>query len=552
MPEQTSTRKARGAFFTPPELASFIVEWAITDSGDTILEPSCGQAAFLRPTLRRLKALGLSADRAARRVLGVELHEDSISEALAAVSAESGVDLSGSIVAGDFFDLRPGNGLPSSQMDAVVGNPPYVRYQSFNGESRVKARQAALEQGVRVDGLASSWAPFVVHAAAFLKVGGRLGLVLPAELLAVNYAAPVRRFLLERFAQVRLVLFEEKVFPEVSEEVVLLLAEGEGPCRGFDLVQVRGLGDLPDLTARDWQRSPSTDKWTSMLAGSEAVQALRDLMRPDAFVQLREWGRVALGMVTGANSFFCLSRRDADQLGLADADLLPIVPPGSKHLRGELSFGEAEAGDRLANGAKGLLFRPAREPSAAARRYIAEGEKRLLHHAYKCRVRTPWWAVPLVDPADLLLTYMSFEAPKLVSNEAGARHVNSIHGLYAKPDFRALASRYLPLATTCTATRLGAELVGRSYGGGLLKLEPKEAMCLPVPGVPLVERCADALDGARDRAAAALAQGDGEAAVAMIDQIMLVDGLGVDPGVLAELTAARSFMFERRRTRSRG
>src|SRR6185295_18716215 len=102
-------------------------------------------------------------------------------------------------------------------------------YQSFTGLSRAKALAAALSQGVRLGGLASSWAAFVIHAASFLKPDGRLGLVLPAELLSVNYAAPIRSYLMRRFASVRLVVFEELVFPDVLEEVVLLLAEGEGP-----------------------------------------------------------------------------------------------------------------------------------------------------------------------------------------------------------------------------------------------------------------------------------------------------------------------------------
>ncbi len=62
---------------------------------------------------------------------------------------------------------------------------------------------------------------------------------LPAELLTVNYAAPVRRFLMKRFARVRLVLFEERVFPGVLEEVVLLLAEGQGPTDHCDLLQTQ-------------------------------------------------------------------------------------------------------------------------------------------------------------------------------------------------------------------------------------------------------------------------------------------------------------------------
>src|SRR6185312_10193847 len=131
--------------------------------------------------------------------------------------------------------------------DAVIGNPPYIRYQQFIGEARAKGLRAALAQGVPLTGLASSWAAFTIHAAQFLKPEGRLGLVLPAELLTVNYAARVRRFLLNRFSSVRLILFEELIFPNVLEEVVLLLAEGNGGASKFEVYQVRNLEDLTGI-----------------------------------------------------------------------------------------------------------------------------------------------------------------------------------------------------------------------------------------------------------------------------------------------------------------
>src|SRR5664280_613863 len=63
-------------------------------------------------------------------------------------------------------------------------------------------RQCRADLNSRRDG--SSWAAFTVHAAEFLRPGGgRLGLVLPAELLTVNYAAEVRRYLMARFGRVR-------------------------------------------------------------------------------------------------------------------------------------------------------------------------------------------------------------------------------------------------------------------------------------------------------------------------------------------------------------
>ena len=208
-------RKARGAFFTPASLCAYISHWAIRTAADRVLEPSCGDAAFLAAAARRLDELGAPPELG--QLVGVELHEDS-AEAARAVVARAGRSVR--VEVADFFDFPV-----EPRYDAVIGNPPYVRYQGFSGAARASAQRAALAAGVGLTALASSWAAFTVHAAQCVRPGGRLGLVLPGELLTVNYAAAVRRFLMERFGGVRLVVFTERVFPGVLEEVVLLLAE---------------------------------------------------------------------------------------------------------------------------------------------------------------------------------------------------------------------------------------------------------------------------------------------------------------------------------------
>lgn len=114
------------------------------------------------------------------------------------------------------------------------------------------------------------------------------------------------------------------------------------------------------------------------------------------------------------------------------------------------------------------------------------GELAKVDQAYKCRVRTPWWRVPLVAPANLLVTYMNADTPRLTTNHAGMYHLNSVHGVYLRAAHRDLGRDLLPLASLNTLTLLGAETVGRAYGGGMLKLEPREADLLPLPSPALV------------------------------------------------------------------
>ena len=528
-------RKARGAYFTPPAVARFISGWAIRSAGDAVLEPSCGEAVFLHEAGRNGRHKG--------PLVGVELHDSSAAEAQQTLRNE-GIDAN--VHVGDFF-LHAEFG----RYDAVIGNPPFIRYQDFSGESRARARQAAFRGGVSLTNLASSWAAFTVHSALHLRGGGRLGLVLPAELLTVNYAASVRQFLMDHFGNVGLVTFDERVFPGVLEEVVLLLADGYDPSgiSGTDhmnMWQVRDAAGLMDLAAsRRWTPPSKSAKWSAGLMSANGLTAYDRALTGQGFTVLETWGDTTLGMVTGNNHFFTLSPAKARELHLQPTDLLPLSPPGSRHLRA-LTLTHAALDALGAAGQASLLFRPAGEPSEAAWRYIESGELLDVHKAYKCRVRTPWWRVPYLRPADLFLTYMNADTPRLASNRARTHHLNSVHGVYLRDDLRQDGLSWLPLASLNSVTLLGAETVGRAYGGGMLKLEPKEADVLPVPSPSHVRAHSDALSRLRPTVSAHVRAGRLLEAVALVDDVLLTQGLNMDAAHLeairsdhADLTARR-------------
>jgi adenine-specific DNA methylase len=458
--------------------------------------------------------------------------------------------LAASIITSDFFDREP-----APIYSAVIGNPPYVRYHNFGGAVRAKALKSALAEGVRLSGLASAWAPFTIHAARFLRPEGRLGLVLPAELLTVNYASDVRRYLLERFASVRLIMFEELVFPGVLEEVVLLLAEGKGPAPtgSFEVFQARNLKELEEFERRaTWTWfTPSTDgKWTPALLQTSALNAYRSLEEVGGFEPMKKWGRTYLGAVTGDNRYFTLTKPEVKALGLKHTEVRKISPPGSRHLRG-LIYSQ-KSWEEMAEESPVYLFYPTDQPSGAAREYIDAGETTGVHKAYKCRNRKPWWRVPLVGVPDLFLTYMDHERPRVVTNEAGTAHLNSLYGIELVADRKKLGRELLPLAMLNSVSLLSAEMVGRSYGGGLLKLEPREADKLLVPSFATLTACAAELRQVRAQVGKALRKGALSEAVKIVDRIILAKELSVAATTITGLREAREALFSRRTTRGSG
>jgi hypothetical protein len=377
--------------------------------------------------------------------------------------------------------------------------------------------------------------------------------VLPAELLSVNYAADVRRFLMQHFSRVRLVLFVERVFPGVLEEVVLLMAEdfnanGDTGTDHCEVFQVQNAAALRDLTVpTKWFPSSPSAKWSASIVPSDALGVYAEVTSGPDFGVLQDWGETSLGMVTGNNKFFCLSPARALEFGFSESELIRISPPGSRHLR-RLTLTKSALAKLGAAGSSTLLFRPSSTPSAAACRYIKLGEKVGVDQAYKCRVRSPWWRVPDVAPAPLLLTYMNSVTPQLSTNRAGVRHLNSVHGVYLTRALRRLGMDFLPLVALNSFTLLAAETVGRAYGGGMLKMEPREADQWPMPSAELVRRRATELSAIRGAVRRLMESGQVLEASRLVDEA-LFDDTGHRTNEFEAIRSARRGLAARRRAR---
>ena len=540
-------RKARGAFFTPKPIADFLAGWAVDgDRNARVLDPTCGEAVFLQAAGDSLRHLGAEAKSLPDQLVGVDVHTETLTKAKHALEAEG---LGAQLLAHDFFDVAPPDepGSPLPRFDAVVGNPPFIRYQEHAGAVRHRAAEAALAQGVRLSGLASSWAALVVHACAFLQPAGRLAMVLPAELLSVHYAEPVRRWLRRRFATVHLVMFERLQFEDALENVVLVLAQGTGGCDAFSLYHVRDAADLANIQPFSHVNViPAEEgKWTDLLLPTHQRQLFRSVVE-EHFTSLDSYGSPELGTVTGANHYFAMSEGTKTDYGLSDSHVVRISPPGTRHLRG-LSFRTSDWEKLRDSGESVWLLHPgAGAIDESLQRYVDHGEALGVPDAYKCQVRTPWWRPPLVATPDLFFTYMSHRYPRLVANHAGVRHLNSMHGLRLRNDAPRIAKAALPVLVLNSVTMLGAEIFGRSYGGGVLKMEPREAATLPVADHDELLGAWEILNAARSSIDVQLRNGIWTNAVKQVDEALLHKTMGLSRHDVAELHEASRSLRKRR------
>jgi adenine-specific DNA methylase len=544
--DNLALRKARGAFFTPPVIVEFLTAFAARGNAKAkILDPTCGDGEFLIAAAQRLAALGCDTASMDEQLFGVDVHGPSLAAASARLE-DAGFDAR--LLERDLFGVPTPMqlGCPLPEMDAVVGNPPFVRYQEHNGLTRKRSASAALEQGVRLSGLASSWASVLVHSSAFLRPQGRLAMVLPAELLTVHYAEPIRRWLRQRFAGVTLVMFERLQFEDALEKVVLVLAHGSGGCDSFSLAYVQDADELTTLGFADGVGVTPADegKWTDLFLPLQQRRLFRTVTE-EHFVSLEYYGQPELGTVTGANDFFALTDETRQNYDLGDDEVVAMCPPGTRHLKG-LSFTKGDWANLKDSGERVWLLRPTCEQATGRlARYVQHGEALDIPAAYKCQIRTPWWRPPTVPTPDLFFTYMSHRYPRLITNSARVAFVNSMHGLRLNRDKR-LAASALPLLCLNSVTMLGAEVHGRSYGGGLLKMEPREAALLPVPSAQHLQSAWNILKDERLQLDRLLRAGTWTNVVKRIDEVLLHDDMGLSLKAVEDLHAAAALLRERR------
>lgn len=466
---RSDERKA-GRYFTPTGATDLMARWAITSADSVIIEPSLGDGQFAAAAGRLADTRGWS---------GLELHACELDPATARRAVERGVIDPRYLHVGDFLAASD---LPRA--DVVIGNPPYVRVRELDTTLRESAERAISEaMGEPMERSGSVWMPFVAKATKLLRQGGRLALVLPLDFTYVRYARPLWRFLGESFGNITVLRFQERVFPDIQQNVLILLA-GE---RGGRTEYIEHIAH-DDLSAHAHTPTHARARQISIAGVAAGERLFNHALLPDdareALGVLDERStpaaarvKFSIGYVAGNKKYFHPSPATIEEYDLPRTSLLPAVDSSRQLIAGGLATSTLESTARL--------WLPAEPLSAGERRYVSAGEADGIDMAYKCRIRSPWYRVPGVYSPDLLLTTFS-DRPRLYLNDAGWVASNSVLGgrIHSGETAREIISSwYSPL------TLLSTELNIHSLGGGVMVAVPREAdavrILTPEATVPL-------------------------------------------------------------------
>jgi adenine-specific DNA methylase len=185
--EHESPQKLRGGYYTPPDLAAFIAKWVREISPKTLLEPSCGDGVFFA-------ALAKVGEFQNTDVLGFELEPEEAKKAQAQ-AIEVGLGKT-KILPEDFLKwaikhFNDGH----TEFDAIVGNPPFVRYQYLPKSFQAYAESVFAKLNLPFTKHTNAWVPFILASIKLLRAGGRLAMIVPAEIIHVTHAQSLRSYL---------------------------------------------------------------------------------------------------------------------------------------------------------------------------------------------------------------------------------------------------------------------------------------------------------------------------------------------------------------------
>ena len=186
--KSSADRNRLGQFSTPFPVAFQMVGRALkalpSDVPITFLEPALGSGVFFSALLRHASPARIASAR------GCEI--DSIYGDIAhAIWARSGLR----VVPCDFvsFAAKPEN---FRRFSLLCTNPPYVRHHHLPAARKVELQSLVMQRlGLQVSGLSGLYVYFVLLADAVLAHGAMASLLVPAELLYVNYGRVLRDYL---------------------------------------------------------------------------------------------------------------------------------------------------------------------------------------------------------------------------------------------------------------------------------------------------------------------------------------------------------------------
>lgn len=544
-------RKELGAYYTPSALSQVMSNWAIRKPTDKVLEPSFGGCGFLESCEKSLIETGCINPM--KNLFGVDVDI----KAFDTLQKKYGnLLIKKHFILRDFISIFP-NDFGQEDFEVIIGNPPYISMHNMSYEQRKSCEKVFAESPFKTNTLgrnASLWGFFLLHALRFVKENGRIAWVLPSSFLNAYYAKELIKIYKHHFNHLKIIKINERLFKnEGADEMSVLFLCDEFHRNPINTGHISvGFADTLNeinsiITGVKQGKSNNYENYKYNILDVDTLNIMSSLEKNNFSSKIKDIADIKIGMVTGMNNFFILDQNQILKNNLDNKYFKPVVSRFS-HLKG-INHTLKKHTKLVTENKKALILHinpnDLYEKYSPLRKYLSKIDKkeRIKNRTFKKRKN--WFQPDDGIYPDAFFSYMVHEFPRMILNQDKINCTNSIHRIFFKKKVSHKFKKACCISLLSTFSQLSAELEGRSYGSGVLKIEPTAGKNI---SFLIKEDFIHELSSLSKRIDSLLLNNDLTNAVALVDMFF------VDKGVISldELKCLQNGLFRLRKDRYKG
>jgi type I restriction-modification system DNA methylase subunit len=508
-------RHRLGQYYTPPPIIELITEMCIKSPDNKILDPACGSGGFLVKSYYKLKNLkkkenpfadeGKLHEEILNQIYGIDINPfpAQLSSINLAVRNLKVTSRNINLVVRDFFKVKLSEGIIPNELDAIVTNPPYTRQEEMEYKDPIREEALTYSDGskIPINAQAGIYAYFFTHSAKFLKNTGRMGYITSNTWLDVSFGEGLKQFFLDHFKLLALVEFDAAVFGTALVNTCVSIMEKEEAlerrCKNLvRFVRVKKaieIGKMINVIAsadEDYENEQirivtkaqktlqPNDRWGKYI---RAPRIYFKIVSHPSITRLSSLAKLKRGFVTGFNDFFILDKGTISQWKI-EADYLKPIVTSIRNIKGvEISEKDITEWVLMIHEPKGKLegknvlkYLEHGEEIEISTKYgtrMASAKVKGVNNLKTCKQRTNWYDLGEHDPPPIIAPYLMWDRVVFAHNKAHALAPNTLHFVYPAETKNI---QFLLGVMNSTLTAFLLEIEGRSYGGGVLKMEAYE------------------------------------------------------------------------------
>ncbi|WML42643.1 Eco57I restriction-modification methylase domain-containing protein [Neobacillus sp. PS3-40] len=509
--------KVNGSYYTPRILAKLLVEKALNYAQKrnlSILEPSCGDGVFLKELLGNDDFLS----RKESSICVVEKNHIELEKTKKYKKNFSENQIKTSFNAMDFLDFVLHS---KKKFNLILGNPPYI-HKKFLSDRQIDLSKTILKKiDLDVNTIYNIWMPFVVGCSKLLSSNGVLCLILPAELLQVKYAEPIRKFLFREFNEFHIMSFDNQIFKGIEQDVVVFFGIKNSNNKTITHELLSNTADQLEVIERNILKPKKyLNKWLWYLMSNEEIELL--IRIKNDFHSIDTYCKSSAGIVTGNNSYFILNQEQVRKYNLGDW-VKPILKK-SAFTKNSLTFSKKDFNALVVSNNPCFLLDLNNMNSDddipyEIEDYLKRGIDSKVQLGYKCKVRNDWYKVPSIWTSEGIFFKRIHLVPKLIKNTMKVNITDTGYRISMIEDY---SINSLIFSFYNSLTLLLLELEGRYYGGGVLEVTPNEFKNIAIPYLDINQKEFNKLKSLVNRNKSI------EEILQYTDEIILINHFGID------------------------